>query len=104
MAKIKFSHDYMKLPEKWDDTEAVLLKVVETNTKHLPKSFLEWDTRFRGEEGHYNLPEGPVILLFFSHVPTGQVFTTIRRFTEQKLDYYDRCEDDTFIMMRTYEE
>ena len=107
MAKIKFSHDYMKLPEDWDDTEAFLLHMQTAYKAELEKkcpALLKWDTKFRNEEGSYPLPDGRLIILFFTHLQTGQVFTTMRRWTEEKENYYDRMVGDVFIMNRTYEE
>lgn len=107
MPKIKFSHDYVKLPEEWDDTEALLLCMTDELKEDLEKkcpAFLKYDTHFRGEVGHYPLPEGRLIILFFVHLPTGHLFQTIRRYSEEKYEYYDRLVGDVFIMERTYEE
>lgn len=101
MNKIKFSHDYKKLyirdfveiDEIGDEEfafaaiqvrEAKLLEVLDVNLENLHPSFITYDT----DNGKYELPKkGRYLLLIFSK-GEGDIFTTIRRFTMQKAEYY----------------
>ena len=105
--KIKFSHDYEKLPEDWEGTQAVLLGMeiipdMDNWKKRFPQ-LIELDTKFRGEEGHYNLDFKEGILLFFIHLNTARLFTTIRRYTPYKQEYYENNIFKSFIMVRLNE-
>ena len=108
MNKLKFSHDYNKLPVKWDGTQAILIGVqhirnMETFKKRLPQ-LIRADTMFRGEEGFYALKFKEGILLTFFHLNSSQIFTTIRRFTPEKSEYYQEREMETFELVRIYEQ
>jgi hypothetical protein len=104
MNKLKFSHDYNKLPEKWDRTQAILVGVqyianMEQFKMRLPQ-LIRADTIFRGEEGFYPLNFKEGILLTFFHLNSCKLFTTIRRFTEDKAEYYAGEQMETFELMR----
>ena len=106
MNKLKFSHDYMKLPVKWDGTQAILIGVqhiedMERFKKRLPQ-LIRADTMFRGEEGGYPLNFKEGILLTFFHLNSDKLFTTIRSFTEAKYHYYEGELQETFELMRTH--
>ena len=87
MNKIKFSHDYPKLHEQ---TLAVLLDIRKVSVDSLDNDFIEYDTKYYAKEGygHYELPKNcDVIILVFAgdkDIP----FTTVRRFTQKKYDWY----------------
>jgi hypothetical protein len=104
MNKLKFSHDYTKLPVKWDGTQAILIGVqhiedMDQFKKRLPQ-LIRADTFFRGEEGSYPLKFKEGLLLTFFHLDTCQIFTTIRRFTDEKSEYYQDRELEIFELVR----
>jgi hypothetical protein len=107
MNKLKFSHDYMKLPIQWDRTQAILVGVqyiadMKRFKMRLPQLIKE-DTMFRGEEGSYPLTFKEGILLTFFHLNSCKLFTTIRRFTEEKAEYYAGEQMETFELIRVSE-
>lgn len=106
MKKIKFSHDYDKLPVGWRNTSAVLVAVYRVTMGWLQQmpAFLKYDTSYQG--GAYQLSEDPEkewLLLIFIHIETGRPFTTIRSHDPQKEDYYVGSIGETFIMEYTGE-
>lgn len=109
MKEIRFSHDYIKLPGNWEGTEAVLISAESTILKNLNPDFLDYDTRFLSEfkngafwsPGHYEIKDGPVILLLFFHLNTKTLFTTIRPYTNEKFNYYVGSQGQTFILRRS---
>lgn len=110
MNQIKFSHDYFKLPLNWEETEALLLGVMTLNLQTMKEelplfypNFIYKDTRFRGEEGNYPIDFDEAIILTFIHIKTGQIFTTIRRYTPSKAEYYRSSIGETFLLQRTIE-
>ena len=104
MKEIKFSHNYKKLPENWEGTCAVLLSV--SYIPDLERWFLklpqmrELDAKFRGEEGYYQFDFKEGLLLIFLHLNSSKLFSTIRRFTDWKWDYYKESVYETFILER----
>lgn len=92
MPKIKFSHTYSKLLDGYNDLieSAVLLCVYEIDLEHQHPLFLAYDT----DNGLFPLPKKGkyIMLLFKKPLKTGAVdenlFTTLRRYTSQKYDYY----------------
>jgi hypothetical protein len=105
MKSIKFSHDYQKLPEKWEGTKAMLMALTCGNIEELEKElpgFLKYDTTFRGEEGRYPLDFKDAIILFFVH-ESGKPFTTIRREYPSKYNYYFESCGDWFELVSTKE-
>ena len=98
--KIKFSHNYSKFPysiayEKGG--KALLLGVEKWDITKLPAKFLDYDTEYfnsldSGDSTsfYYQLPEkGEVLVLFFwDNSDCGGLFTTIRRHTPEKEEYY----------------
>jgi hypothetical protein len=107
MNKIYFSHDYMKLPAVWDGSHAVLIGVqyipdMDRFKKQLPQ-LVRADTMFRGEDGFYPLNFKEGILLIFFHLNSCELFTTIRRFTKEKFQYYEGSRQETFELMRVVE-
>ncbi len=105
--KIKFSHDYDKLPRVWEGTQAILFGVVYVDSmidlqNRLPE-LIKKDTKFRGEEGSYRFPLSmdSALILTFYHVNTGTLFTTIRSYNEEKDEYYRSQIGETFLMERS---
>jgi len=100
---IKFSHDYQKLPPVWEGTQAILLGVCCFPMKNLRNrlpQLIRYDTTFRGEDGAYPLDFEDGIILTFFHINTGTLFTTIRRYTPNKYDYYEGCLSETFTLVK----
>jgi len=109
MNKIKFSHNYDKMPfHKEDSFEATLLDVFLAETSELSKQFIEYDTQYSEKDyvgvqsdlsgntfiptktKSYPLPNGKVlVLLLWSWGEISKhVWTTIRRWTPEKEAYY----------------
>lgn len=84
--KIKFSHNYKKIAGV---TEARLLEVININLQNLSDYFIAYDT-----EGMYKLPKtGNYMILIFHKEGEranigSNIFTTIRRRTDEKEKYY----------------
>lgn len=94
MRKIKFSHDYPKLPEFGG--MAKLLQCFLIDRESISKAFEEYDTKYYdGQDKYYPLPKGKVIVLLFLAVDD-TVFTTIRRYKPSKYDYYKGSEGHDF--------
>lgn len=107
MNKLKFSHDYNKLPVQWDGTQAILIGVQRIGDMNkfklrLPQ-LIKADTTFRGEDGSYPLTFREGVLLTFFHLNSSKLFTTIRQFTEDKYRYYEEEAGEVFELMRVYE-
>ena len=101
--KIKFSHDYQKLPEVWEGTQAVLMAVKREyidNLKLANPAFIKYDITFRDGKGTYALDFKDGLILFFIHLHTGLPFTTIRRWTPDKHAYYNHAIGQTFTLIR----
>lgn len=89
MNKITFSHKYYKIPNYV--TCATLCFITKTTIQELSKTFLDYDTVFitEGGVGHYDLSNlKDVIILTFLPGSGNSLFTTIRRWTPQKEEYY----------------
>jgi hypothetical protein len=78
---VKFSHVYPKL---WGQKTAELLRVCLLASVN--PTLREYDTKFL-EGQYYELPKGKVIQLIFVG-DKGIPFCTIRRFTDDKWEYY----------------
>lgn len=91
MEEIKFSNYYFKFPERiqWDP-KAKLIQALKIHYNDLSKNMIEYDTVYskNGEVFFYNLPRTDLILLIFAQ-PT-KIFTTIRRYTPNKWEYYKK--------------
>ena len=66
--KIKFSHEYAKMPTSVRIRRTYLLGIQKTNYKELPLEFITYDTLYEdiGEDGglqYYMLPKGELIIL-----------------------------------------
>lgn len=98
MNTIRFSHLYFKLTII-DVSEPVrLIEVLPTNVKYLSKSFLDYDTLYYNKgavEYYYLAPDMDCIILLFLD-SNGSLFTTIRRLTIKKLEYYYKMKGSFF--------
>jgi len=93
MKTIKFSHIYDKFYHTCEDIpippkKAKLLEVFLVKTEDLHPDFIRYDTLYQvGDEfKQYKLPKGKVIVLLFKTYCF--MFTTIRRYTPRKYQYY----------------
>lgn len=104
MKKIKFSHAYKKLLDDHGKVipHAKLLFALVTELACFPKCFRDYDT----QDGLYKLPKtGSYIILTFQkpssvnlHGPAENLFTTIRRYTPSKAEYYKDAIGENFII------
>ena len=92
MNKIKFSHYYGKLHQVPLITQAKLLETIQVKLEDLSPAFLAYDT----DNGKYKLPvQGLYIMLIFEK-KNSNIFTTIRRFTPQKYEYFSSKRGEKF--------
>ena len=89
MNKIKFSHNYEKLKNIKVDEPVVLIEALFVNTKDLTDEFKTYDAQYLTEDGvsFYDLKDMDALILIFIDVH-GNIFTTIRRQTPSKNEYY----------------
>ena len=93
MKQIKFSEWYKKfLKELIGIRQAKLIQLFKCNYKDLSEDFIYYDTTYDG--GRYVLPKTELIVLIF--VYNFQIFTTIRRFTPKKYEYYRNAVGEEF--------
>jgi hypothetical protein len=91
MLKITFSHNYKKLASCTGQViyTAKLIEVVKVDLADLSKDFLDYDT-----EGLYKFPKIGIYLILIFQKPRNvdntisNIFTTIRRNTEEKERFY----------------
>lgn len=88
MAKIKFSHNYLKMPIQTECAKLLQIFIVDKN--ELSRTFIKYDTQYmeNGCPKEYPLPNGKLIVLLFDDEDNNCIFTTIRRWTQQKEEYY----------------
>lgn len=99
MKTIKFSNDYEKLPKIWEGTQATLISMTDVDISKLKNShpaFIKYDSKIRGKDEYFPLDFDRGLILVFIHHNTGIPFTTIRRFTPRKADYYHMSVLETF--------
>ena len=91
MMKLKFDHNYAKMPE--DVSKTCLLEVIKTHSDKLHDVFKVYDTEHEG--GYYQLPDGDLLLLILisyeKNILGGyneMIWTSLRRYTEEKEVYY----------------
>ena len=92
MQKIKFSHKYYKMPISIA-RKTYLLGVTKIHYNNLPKGFIIYDTAYASEDGklgYYPLPKTELIILtlFTDSEQSPRVWTTVRRYTSRKYEYY----------------
>jgi len=95
MKQIKFSHRYKKMPLSltYGERAATLLQVLKVHYDDLSDLFIEYDTSYK--DGNYPIPKTDLIFLLFQ-TREGKLFTTIRRFTDRKWEYYKKAEGEKF--------
>jgi hypothetical protein len=92
---IKFSNVYKKLPENANGRLAILKLATRILLQHQEPWFIAYDITARDGTA-YDLPRtGEYILLVFE-LSDGGVFTTLRRHTIEKYQYYKRMQDKFF--------
>jgi hypothetical protein len=110
MKKIKFSHVYEKMYDLNGEIpkRARLLEVFVKDSKELYAGFINYDTLYweRNKEGNektyfYSLPKGKVIVLLLKTLLPDNcvghaIWTTIRRYTQKKYDYYMKSRWEEF--------
>lgn len=85
--KITFSRKFTKLKDDYGNLcrFVCLLEVIRVRLKDLSRRFLDYDTDY----GEYKLPkDGDYLLLLFRKTPCPGLFTTLRRRTPRKEDFY----------------
>ncbi len=107
MREIKFSHEYEKLFDDYGGiTEyAFLLEVFPVNIEDLSNSFIKYDAGYFDENDNYKqypLPKkGKYIVLLFVSTINRHAFTTIRRYTPRKYEYYKKARGEMFKVVIT---
>lgn len=101
---LKFSHDYEKLPIIWQGTNAILLSVLyvpdlDYFTRKFP-GLIKMDTKFRNEDGSYILDFKQAIILVLWHVKSSTLFTTIRKYDDEKMKHYEMNIEQPFRLVR----
>jgi len=112
LPEIRFSHRYLKLERgvvyRKPVKRAILLEVFLAERDELHKDFVEYDTAYWkfykkdswgiwNEVSYYQLPKGKVIVLLFKATNNGNfLFTTIRRYTPKKYEYYKKMRGKEF--------
>ena len=99
MKEIKFSHQYDKLLGM--SSTPKLIQVLKIRYNDLSKEMIEYDTKiyesdYPWKEDYYKLPKTDLILLIFQS-DRNMIFTTIRRFTEKKFEYYKKAVGEYFV-------
>lgn len=84
MRKIKFSHEYHKMPVH--HTPSRLIQMFLIDRSNLSDQFVAYDTLNVNDE-MYKLPKGKLIVLLLL-TNDRCLWTTIRRHTPSKWDYY----------------
>ena len=85
MEKIKFSHECMKMPDGYE--KSGLLEVLVADRADLSPEFVEYDT-YIVNAGNYQLPRGKLLILILQTIDDREIWTTIRRWTPAKEQYY----------------
>ena len=89
---IKFSHRYKKFPSVF--TPSKLIQVIPLKREAMSKEFIEYDTAIVGG-GHYALEKGLYMVLLLK-TDNEELWTTIRRYTPRKFEYYSSNIDKKF--------
>jgi hypothetical protein len=97
MQKIKFSHRYWKMPVVVEHKPTYIVGVNKVHYKDLPAGFVTYDTLYPSEDEvreirYYPLPKTDLIILtlFTDSEQSPKVWTTIRRYTSKKFEYYKK--------------
>lgn len=101
MNKIKFSHEYYKMPSAYKVSK--LAEVVIVEESELSDVFREYDTSIKVPFGghnpqkFYDLPHGKLILLLLiANEGQGWLWCTLRRWTPEKEHYYRSRKGERF--------
>jgi len=95
MHQIKFSYPFPKLFNEYNQIISVcrLLQVIDFDLSELTEEMRAYDTA----HGTYPLPAtGDFLLLIFQKPGSIHLFTTLRRSTSQKREYYRQLVGDRF--------
>ena len=95
--KIKFSHEYEKFNGVEIKHDVLFLQIFKIHKKQLGNDFILYDTTYHenGLKKHYPLPNNDLLVLLFKDI-NDNLFTTIRRWTPSKEEYYTSLIGDTF--------
>jgi hypothetical protein len=86
--EIRFTKWLQKLAMIDCSQPVTLIHASPTRISRLSSAFLQYDTRFTGDRGFYNLDGySEIILLMFADA-SGTAFTTLRPYTPDKWKYY----------------
>lgn len=88
MYRIKFSHQYKKLN---GESLAELKDVIPIELERQTKGFIDYDA-----EGIYKLPKKGIFLVLVFLGGYGTLFTTLRRHTPRKYEYYSNLIGEQF--------
>lgn len=94
---IKFTHTYAKLLGKDDKpiTYAKLLDVIPRRMEDVSSELIAWDT----DQGTYQLPKkGQYLMLVFMKPGKKDTFSTFRRYTPAKEEYYRKAMGEIFYI------
>lgn len=97
MRVIKFSKSYLKLPADANGKPATLLYAKEIELADQVSYLMEYDTRATDGSTYALPPIGRYILLLFDC--EGTIFTTFRRSTPEKLNYYLNAINSKFLVV-----
>lgn len=111
MDRIKFSHDYLKFGSNILPFRAMLLDAWVIKRSELHSQFVVYDTAYFDHTApkginYYELPNCELIILFFavrdgkSNIMDGFKFTTLRRYTPKKFEYYKKQVGTVFDVVR----
>ena len=84
---IKFSQDYIKMPDGYE--KSGLLEVFITCLNDLSPEFVEYDT-YIVNAGNQPLPSGKLLVLLLQTIETDEVWTATIRWTVEAEQYYRR--------------
>lgn len=98
MRRIKFSHEYNKFFGIPSNARLKLLQIFHTTYNELSTDFIKYDTTTtKGKR--YVLPKGKLMVLLFYYHEGGTIFTTVRRWTQAKENYYQNLVGEGFKLV-----
>ncbi len=95
--QIRFSHSYYKFAGAKLPFRAVLVQCFKVHFCDLSRCFIAYDTQY--DEGEYPLPKTDLIVLLLMF-DDRKLFTTMRRFTAKKWEYYKSLEGKEVEMVK----
>jgi len=106
MNVIKFSHEYTKMNSEHrpPPTKATLLQVFVVDYKELTPVFKKYDAMYYDQEKQdwslYPIPRGKLLVLLLKSYGDF-LWTTVRRFTPRKFEYYkNHCGEEFLIQIQ----